>query len=59
MPDKPLTLTTFNCNSVRQRQEQILEWLAFNDPDILCLQETKVEDHLFPRQDFEDAGFGV
>ena len=59
MPDKPLTLTTFNCNSVRQRQEQILEWLAFNDPDILCLQETKVEDHLFPRQDFEDAGYHV
>lgn len=53
------TVATFNCNSIRQRLEPIVEWLAFNDPDILCLQETKVQDKDFPAGEFEDMGYHV
>lgn len=59
MPDDTLTIATFNVNSVRKRMETLIEWLAFNDPDILCLQETKVQDKDFPLDDFLDAGYHV
>ncbi|MCX7045704.1 MAG: exodeoxyribonuclease III [Candidatus Sumerlaeota bacterium] len=54
-----MKIATFNCNSIRQRFEAIMEWLAFNDPDVLCLQETKCQDKDFPAQDFKDAGYHV
>jgi exodeoxyribonuclease III len=54
-----LVVATFNVNSIRQRMEVLLEWIAFNDPDILCLQETKVQDNDFPRDDLEEAGYHV
>jgi len=54
-----MKLATFNANSIRVRQNAILGWLKSRQPDILCVQETKVQDHEFPRQPFEDAGYGV
>jgi len=36
-----------------------LEWLAVNEPDVLAIQETKVEDDKFPVADFEDLGYHV
>lgn len=54
-----LAIATFNCNSIRQRLEAVMEWLAFNDPDVLCLQETKVQDKDFPAAEFQDAGYYV
>lgn len=54
-----MKIATFNCNSVRQRLPLILDWLADNEPDILALQETKVEDDKFPRFDFEEMGWQV
>ncbi len=54
-----MKLGTFNANSVRIRQNTILAWLKQHEPDVLCLQETKVQDHEFPRQPFEDAGYHV
>jgi len=54
-----LTIATFNVNSIRQRMAPLLEWIAYNDPDILCLQETKVQDRDFPKDDFEEAGYHV
>ena len=41
-------LATWNVNSIRTRLPLILEWLEEHNPDVLCLQETKVEDQLFP-----------
>ena len=35
----------------------ILRWLEHNTPDILCLQETKVQDHEFPHKPLEAAGY--
>ncbi len=49
--------TSFNANSVRVRLGAILDWLAREKPDVLCLQETKAEDKNFPLQEFENAGY--
>lgn len=54
-----MKIATFNCNSVRKRMPIILEWLEENRPDVLALQETKVQDHDFPKQAFADAGYHV
>ena len=44
---------------MRTRLDQVLSWLEQNQPDLLCLQETKVDDPLFPIQAFEAAGWKV
>ena len=54
-----MLVATFNCNSIRSRMETILAWLAEKQPDVLCLQETKVQDHEFPAQPIRDAGYHV
>jgi exodeoxyribonuclease-3 len=43
-----LLITTWNVNSIRTRLSQILNWINQVNPDILCLQETKVMDDSFP-----------
>lgn len=54
-----MKIATFNCNSVRTRIDIILGWLASRNPDILCLQETKVRDEDFPLDPFRQAGWQV
>ncbi len=54
-----MKIATFNANSIRARLDITLDWLAENEPDILAIQETKVEDEKFPVSDFEDAGWHV
>src|SRR5690606_31040219 len=39
-----MRLATWNVNSVRARLERIVAWLQRNEPDVVLLQETKVED---------------
>jgi exodeoxyribonuclease-3 len=51
------TVATWNVNSIRVRLERVLAWLAAKQPDVLCLQETKVEDKDFPYMAFEMAGY--
>ena len=43
-----MRIASWNVNSVRTRLEQVLAWLQAHQPDVLCLQETKVSDDLFP-----------
>lgn len=50
---------TFNANSIRTRLPIVLDWLKREEPDILCIQETKVQDNDFPAATFEEAGYGV
>lgn len=50
---------TFNCASIRARVEQVIAWLGSHPVDVLCLQETKVEDAAFPVMDFRMAGYEV
>ncbi|MCV0394447.1 MAG: exodeoxyribonuclease III [Rhizobiaceae bacterium] len=54
----PLTVATWNINSVRLRMPLVERFLSEYQPDILCLQETKCPDDLFPRKAFEKVGYG-
>jgi exodeoxyribonuclease-3 len=50
-------LATWNVNSLKVRLPQVLAWLAAQQPDVLCLQETKMEDGAFPVAQIEAAGY--
>src|SRR5258708_38406355 len=52
-----MRLATWNVNSLRVRLPHLLDWLASAQPDLMCLQETKVEDANFPRAEIEAAGY--
>jgi exodeoxyribonuclease-3 len=52
-----LRIATWNVNSVRIRRDQVCAWLQAEAPDVLCLQETKVADDLFPHAAFEALGY--
>jgi exodeoxyribonuclease-3 len=52
-----LKVATWNVNSIRTRQQIVIDWLQQHRVDILCLQETKVQDQEFPRSLFEDLGY--
>jgi exodeoxyribonuclease III len=52
-----LKIATYNVNSIRKRVPLVLDWLAQHKPDVLCLQETKVQNHEFPAKAFADAGY--
>ena len=54
-----MKIATWNVNSLKVRLPQVLDWLAVADPDVLCLQETKLTDENFPREDIENAGYHV
>ena len=56
---KPVLIASWNVNSVRTRLEHVLAWLQTTQPDLLCLQETKVDDPLFPVAPFKDIGYRV
>jgi exodeoxyribonuclease III len=52
-----MKIATWNINSVRRRLPLVLDWLAANGPDVLCVQETKVQDSDFPADAFREAGY--
>ena len=52
-----MKIATFNVNSIRARLHILIPWLEKNKPDILTAQETKVQDHDFPEEAFEDIGY--
>ncbi len=52
-----MLLSTFNTNSIRARLPIITNWLDKIQPDVLCLQETKVQDRDFPANEFQDMGY--
>ena len=54
-----MQLATWNVNSLKVRLPQVLQWLADNPVDILCLQETKTVDEKFPQQEIEASGYQV
>jgi exodeoxyribonuclease-3 len=55
----PLTIATWNVNSVKARLPNVLDWLREAAPDIVCLQEIKTVDENFPRMEIEDLGYNV
>ena len=54
-----MLIATWNVNSIRTRLAQILDWINQVNPDILCLQETKVMDDSFPIEPFKKLGYSV
>lgn len=52
-----LSIATWNINSVRFRQAIVEKFLTEMAPDILCLQETKAVDDVFPRDLFQRLGY--
>lgn len=52
-----MRLATWNVNSLKVRLPQVLNWLVVNQPDVLCLQETKMQDENFPAAEIIDAGY--
>jgi exodeoxyribonuclease-3 len=53
----PVSLATWNINSVRLRLPLVLDFLGKYGPDILCLQEIKCQNDQFPKAEFAAAGY--
>ena len=51
-----MKIASWNVNSLNVRLPHLLEWLKIGNPDVLVLQETKLEDHKFPQAEIEAAG---
>jgi exodeoxyribonuclease-3 len=54
---RAMKLVTWNVNSIRQRRERLLAALARHQPDVVCLQETKVVDADFPADELRALGY--
>lgn len=54
-----MRIATWNVNSLRARLDLVLDWLRREEPDVLCMQETKVPDSEFPTDEFQRLGYGV
>lgn len=54
-----MKVATFNVNSIRSRIPVVLDWLAKARPDVLGVQETKVQDSEFPLDAFADTGYYI
>src|ERR1700722_17038748 len=56
---RTMRIATWNVNSLNARLPRVEEWLSYAQPDILCMQETKVADGAFPAMPFSAAGYEV
>ena len=54
-----MRLATWNVNSLKARLPRVEEWLAYAEPDVCCMQETKVADAAFPTLAFSTLGYEV
>ncbi len=52
-----MKIATWNVNSLTVRLPRLLDWLPVHTPDVLCLQETKIDDARFPREELARAGY--
>ena len=52
-----MRIATWNVNSLKARRERVDAWLADVQPDVLCLQETKLADEAFPHDHFAGLGY--
>ena len=53
-----MKIATFNVNGIRSRLANLLQWLEREAPDVVCLQELKAVDAMFPEKALADAGYG-
>lgn len=52
-----MRIATWNVNSLKARMARVEEWLAYAQPDVVCLQETKLPDDKFPTMAFSALGY--
>src|SRR5512139_1157621 len=52
-----MLVATYNCNSINARADYVIDFLNTHKPDIVCLQELKVDAEAFPRLAFAQAGY--
>ena len=52
-----MKLATWNVNSLKVRLPHVVDWLTSAQPNVLCLQETKLEDKNFPLAEIEALGY--
>jgi exodeoxyribonuclease-3 len=52
-----MRIATWNVNSLKARLARVEEWLTYAQPDVLCLQETKLADEAFPAMAFAALGY--
>jgi exodeoxyribonuclease-3 len=52
-----MRIATWNVNSLNKRMPRVEEWLEYAQPDVLCLQETKLADANFPSLAFASLGY--
>ncbi len=53
------SIATWNVNSIRARIEQVRRFLKRTKIDVLCIQETKVKDSMFPKDEFDELGYNL
>jgi exodeoxyribonuclease-3 len=54
-----MKIATFNANSIRARLPIVTDWIEKEEPDVLFVQETKVQDKDFPQTAFHEMGYHV
>ena len=52
-----MKIATWNVNSIKSRIDHVLRWCEMNQPEVLCLQETKVIDEKFPYRKLNAIGY--
>ncbi|AVP99843.1 exodeoxyribonuclease III [Ahniella affigens] len=52
-----MKIASWNVNSLKARMEHVQAWLESAKPDVLAMQEIKMESHLFPEQAFQALGY--
>ena len=52
-----MLIATWNVNSLKARLPRVQQWIEENNPDVLCIQETKMKDAVFPSLVFHEMGY--
>src|SRR5215472_8295070 len=52
-----MRIATWNVNSLKARMPRVEEWLGYAQPDVICMQETKLTDAAFPTMAFSAMGY--
>lgn len=52
-----MKIAAWNVNSIRSRLDRLLAWLVKMEPDVVCLQEVKATDEVFPYEPLREAGY--
>lgn len=53
----PMLIAAWNINSIKARQDLVLDWVKENKPDLLFMQELKTDGEHYPTEKFKDLGY--